>query len=211
MDVDAFILIGGRSSRFGSDKAFAELEGKMLAVRAAETVEKALSPKTLRFVVASDGQFGADLIFRLGRPVVADLKPGFGAWSGLHTALAYSSTEWTFVLACDLPFVSEDFMSRLSQLIDETIDAVIPRQPDGRLQPLCAFYRRSAVLPAVDTYLGEGGKLPGLTDLFATVNAKIIGPEEFADLPKNRDLFTNINSRDDLRLEIASNLTEVSE
>ena len=35
MDIDAFILIGGRSSRLGTDKAFVELDGQTLAARAA--------------------------------------------------------------------------------------------------------------------------------------------------------------------------------
>lgn len=200
MDVDAFILIGGRSSRFGSDKAFAELEGKMLAVRAAETVEKALSPKTLRFVVASDGQFGADLIFRLGRPVVADLKPGFGAWSGLHTALAYSSTEWTFVLACDLPFVSEGFISGMAELIDETVDAVIPRQPDGRLQPLCAFYRRRTVLSAIEKKIDAGGILPRLMEILQECVIKVF---EVGNPEDHERFLTNVNTAADLPLIIA--------
>lgn len=200
MDVDAFILIGGRSSRFGSDKAFTEFEGKMLAVRAAETVEKALSPKTLRFVAASDGQFGADLIFRLGRPVVADLKPGFGAWSGLHTALAYSSTEWTFVLACDLPLVSKGFISGIADLIDETVVAVIPRQPDGRLQPLCAFYRRRTVLSAIEKLIDTGSILPRLTEILQECEIKV-----FEDgTPEARERFlTNVNTTADLPLKIA--------
>ncbi len=43
MDVDAFILIGGRSSRFGTDKAFAEFSGQTLAERAAKAVELGLT------------------------------------------------------------------------------------------------------------------------------------------------------------------------
>jgi molybdopterin-guanine dinucleotide biosynthesis protein A len=39
MDIDAFILIGGRSERFGRDKAFVEFEGETLAARAERIVE----------------------------------------------------------------------------------------------------------------------------------------------------------------------------
>ncbi|MFT3744310.1 MAG: molybdenum cofactor guanylyltransferase [Pyrinomonadaceae bacterium] len=195
MDIDAFILIGGRSERFGSDKAFAEIDGQMLAVRAAETVERALRPKTLRFVAASEDQFRADLIFRLGRPVVSDLTPGFGAWSGLHAALSYSSTEWTFVLACDLPFISTDLIARLAEITNEEVDAVIPRQPDGRLQPLCGFYRRRTVFAVVENTIDGAAALPRLTEISRDIEMKIFDCCEISD---GNQLFANVNSTADL-------------
>ena len=70
---DAFILIGGISSRFGSNKAFAAFDGKTLASRAAEMVERTASPKTVRFVVRSEEQFDAERLLSLGRGVV-DLR-----------------------------------------------------------------------------------------------------------------------------------------
>jgi len=196
--IDAFILIGGRSSRFGTDKAFAELDGKTLAVRAAQTVEAALSLVNVRFVVGDERQFGADLIFGLGRPVVADLRPGFGAWSGLNTALAYSASEWTFVFACDLPFISSDLIRMLAGLRSDDIDAVVPRQPDGRLQPLGAFYRRSAVLKEVESLLSKPHKLPAIAELFSTIETRIVEPVEYIDLPGSGEFFRNVNYTGDL-------------
>ena len=34
MDIDAYILIGGHSSRLGTDKAFVEIDGMTLAIPA---------------------------------------------------------------------------------------------------------------------------------------------------------------------------------
>ncbi|MEQ1604991.1 MAG: molybdenum cofactor guanylyltransferase [Pyrinomonadaceae bacterium] len=205
MGVEAFILIGGRSSRFGADKAFADFEGKTLAQRSVEVVETALPSANPRFVVSNESQFAVELIFRLGRPVVADLKPGFGAWSGLHAALAYSSSEWTFVLACDLPFVSAELIRRLADHTGEECDAVIPRQPDSRLQPLCAFYRRDMVLKKVERQLGETGILPRLTEITSAVNTRIVEKAEYCDLAGNESFFLNINSVGDLPPNIAPN------
>lgn len=200
MDIDAFILIGGKSSRFGSDKAFAELNGQTLAARAAQTVSTALSPRRIRFVAGSENQFASSLLFGLGLPVVADLKPGFGAWSGLHTALAYSSTEWTFVLACDLPFVSAELIEKLAALAADDVDAIVPRQADERLQPLCAFYRRSTVLREVEERFTGLKKLPEITELFSMLRTRIIEIEEYCDLPGSREFFVNVNYMGDLSL-----------
>ena len=204
MDIDAFILIGGRSSRFGSDKAFAEFGGKTLVERAVETVESALSPEKVRFVAGSESQFAAELIFKLGRPVVTDLNPGFGAWSGLHTALAYSSSEWTFVLACDLPFVSAGLIRKLAGWTVEDVDAIVPLQPDDRLQPLCAFYRRETVLPEIERRISATGPLPRVAAIFDAVITRIVSEEEYADLPGSERFFKNVNFTHDLPLEIWS-------
>lgn len=198
MDIDAFILIGGQSSRFGSPKAFAELDGQTLAARAARTVETAISPRSLRFVVGSEIQFPSELVFGLGRPVVADLKPGFGAWSGLHTAVACSSSEWTIVLACDLPFVSAEFIGKLAALTVEDVDAIVPRQTDERPQPLCAFYRRSAVLPEIEARLAGSKQLPGITAMFSAFKARIVEPNEYSELQGSGKFFVNVNCIGDL-------------
>ena len=211
MDIDAFILIGGQSLRFGSPKAFAELDGKTLAERAAQTVETALSPRSIRFVAGGESQFASELIFKLGRPVVADLKPGFGAWSGLHTALAYSASNWTFVLACDLPFVTAEFIDKLAGLTVEDVDAVVPRQMDGRLQSLCAFYRRSVILPDVESRLSRSRQLPGITELFSASKTRIVEPVEYSDLHGSGKFFVNVNYMGDLRSEIASNCLGVAQ
>ncbi len=204
MDIDAFILIGGRSLRFGSPKAFAELGGKTLAERAAITVDKAISPKSLRFVAGSDDQFASELIFSLGHPVVADLKPGYGPWSGLYTALGYASCEWVFVLACDLPLVSDEMISKLASFTGGDVDAVVPRQLDGRLQPLCAFYRRVAVLSEIEGRLSGSVRLPPLTELFGSLNSHIVESEELGGSDEMKRMFLNINSVSDLPKKIAA-------
>lgn len=195
---DAFILIGGRSSRFGSDKAFADFDGQTLARHSAETVEQAISPISIRFVAGFENQFGAGAILSLGRGMVTDLKPGFGAWSGMHAALAYSSSEWTFVLACDLPYVSGELLKKLVDLTDDDIDAVVPRQPDGRLQPLCAFYRRDVVLEEVERQLAGARRMARLTDLTSTLRTRILERAEYSEYQGSEQFFVNINSITDL-------------
>jgi molybdopterin-guanine dinucleotide biosynthesis protein A len=195
MDIDAFILIGGRSERFGSDKAFFEFEGETLAGRAARIVDATLSPSRLTFVTSTDDQFAAGLLFTLGRPVIADLKPGFGAWSGLHTALAYALAEWAFVLACDLPFVTADGLRVLTSKTAAEVDAVIPRQEDERLQPLCAMYRTAAVRPVVEEILSGDRHLPALASIGELIRTSIVEADELAS---SRNFFHNVNTLNDV-------------
>ncbi|MBT8477816.1 MAG: NTP transferase domain-containing protein, partial [Gemmatimonadetes bacterium] len=75
------VLAGGRSTRYGSDKAFAELGGTSLVRRAART----LRPEAGRVVVVANDvekHRSEDL------PVRPDRVAGIGPLGGLHTAVA---------------------------------------------------------------------------------------------------------------------------
>lgn len=191
-------MIGGRSSRLGTDKAFVEFEGETLAGRSGRIVETALSPDRIVFVAASNTQFNRDLLDGLGHPVISDAKPDFGPWSGLHAALANAQSEWVFILACDLPFISVDLLLLLSGFADDSIDAVVPRQPDGRLQPLCAFYRAHPTVTAVEAILAAGGRLPPLAALCERLKTSVINMTEYDNLKNASKLLLNINTEADL-------------
>lgn len=199
MDLDAFILIGGRSSRLGTDKAFVELGGKTLAELAANTIDAALKPQHIAFVAASDTQFRDRIPFALDHPVITDLMPGFGAWSGLHAALAYARTEWALVMACDLPFLSAEYLKRLAALIDDEHDAVLSIQPNGQAQPLCALYRVRPVLAQVGSMLDAGRSLPPLALLFSDIRTRTMASDEYDDMPEADTMFLNINAESDLK------------
>jgi molybdopterin-guanine dinucleotide biosynthesis protein A len=198
MDLDAFILIGGKSSRLGSDKAFVELDGRTLAARSAYMVETALLPSRMTFVARNENQSQTGLLFAPGYPFITDLKPGFGAWSGLDAALTHARSAWTFILACDLPFMSAELLQLLAGFANGDTDAVVPRQPDGRLQPLCAFYRTRAAISVVEAIFTGQRSLPPINAIFDDLKTRIVEPDEFGDLPNSEKLFLNINTHNDL-------------
>ena len=193
MDSEAFILIGGSSTRFGSDKAFFVFEGETLAGRSAAVVREAHPGGVVRFIAASEVQFGGRierLVEEIGGELVFDRSPGRGAWSGLDTALSASKAEWTLVLACDLAFVTAHLLSRLMTACRGDVDAAVPRQEDGRLQPLCAVYRTQGVLPLLERQVVEGGRMPPLHSLFQQVRTTVIdaGPGELRNINTPADL-----------------------
>ncbi len=148
-DVTGLILAGGRSRRFGSDKAVALVEG----VPMIERVYHALAPLCPVLVsVAAPGR-----TYPLPGParLVADRVPGAGPLGGLGAGLAASATPWVLVVACDLPFVATEALRALLAPGRDGFDATVALTPDGRRQPLCACYRRS-VSPVVAEQLAEG-------------------------------------------------------
>lgn len=194
MNFEAFILIGGRSSRFGSDKALFDLNGETLADRAARIAETALGPAQTTFVAANNGQFPSFT----ERRVISDIYPGRGPIGAIHAALANASAEWIFVLACDLPLVSSDLIRHLATLTAGDDGVVIPVQRESRWQPLCAFYRVAHCRKAFEMAARMDGQLPSLLSIIEPLVPRIVGFDEYQSLPNADKLLQNINTPDDL-------------
>lgn len=181
--VEGFILAGGKSSRMGSDKSQLLIEDQTFVERIAATLLTVTN--SVRLV---GGRENSKL------STVADVYPQWGALGGLHAALAAGRSEWAVVVACDLPFVTAELFERLASFRGDH-DAVVPLQPDGRPQPLCAFYRTEICAPTAAELIEAGRRRP--LDLLNAVNTRRVDFAEIANLAQAERFFVNINTPDD--------------
>ncbi len=187
LEVEGFILVGGASSRMGTDKALLDLGGQNFI----ERIHAALaSITTVTTLVGAESSFAA-LSQLLSVP---DIHVKWGALGGLHAALAACRTEWAIIVACDLPFVTGELFVRLASL-RENFDAIVPVQPDGRLQPLCALYRAGACRKRAEELIAAGERRPRA--LLNLMNTRRIAYEELSDLSGANLFFTNVNTPED--------------
>ena len=143
--IAGYVLVGGRSSRMGRDKALLPHHGSALAASVAHEVERAAGQCVL---VGDPARYE-----QLGYPVVADLYPGEGPLGGILTALHHTQAEWNVIVACDMPRVTAEFAGRLLDRTHGEVDLVSPTGPSGRFEPLCAVYHRRCaahIQPAFD-------------------------------------------------------------
>jgi len=140
-----FVLVGGKSSRMGTDKANLPFRGGALVEHVAAAVAEAAGNVTL--VGPPERYRGLDL------PVIPDRAAGLGPLGGIHTALSASPADWNLIVACDLPVVSAKFLEMLMEAAEESGgDCLLPAGPSGRPEPLCAVYH-SRCLPAIGAAL----------------------------------------------------------
>ena len=123
-----------------------------------------------------------------------DVYPKWGALGGLHGALHACATEWALVVACDLQFVTSELFLNLAQLRVD-YEAVVPVQPDGRLQPLCALYRIDPCLRVSSELIKAGKRRP--LDLLEAVNFRRVEFAELEHLHQSQLFFVNINTPQD--------------
>ena len=132
----AAILAGGQARRLGGiNKGTLPLGDAHIVDRQLDVLRTVATPV---FVVGSSSPaFSAR-----GLTIVPDDIPGMGALGGIYTAIARSPYDRTLVVACDMPFLSADFLGRMAAI--EDADLVIPKTARG-YEPLCAIYTRACL------------------------------------------------------------------
>ena len=166
----------------GTDKALMELEGRALALRVAEEINK---------VCQSVALVGDPLRYKgLGIPVIADNFPGEGPLSGIEAALAATAADWNLIVACDMPELRAE---TVEPLFASGGDCNVPRLENGRTQPLCAVYHRgvhAAIRALLDAGIRRVIDVPGNLEKlgFAVRYVRMDSDAPFANLNTPEDV-----------------------
>jgi molybdopterin-guanine dinucleotide biosynthesis protein A len=191
MDYEAFILIGGKSSRMGRDKFSLILQDKTLLEIAVETLQNFGNVS----VVANHSEPSA---IADGLNIIKDIHQNRGAVGGIHSALIHSKNVWTIILACDYPFVTVELIGFLTSLtkLEKDFDAFAPIQADGKIQPLCAVYQTETCRKVLSEML-ENEANYSVRDFLHRIKTRYIEFSEISHLPKAENLFFNLNTPED--------------
>lgn len=196
-EIAGFILAGGESSRMGRDKALLEFEGVPLLTRTARLVESV--------VAAPPAVIGNPASYRsFGLRMIADDWPGAGPLGGIATALRVSSTAWNLIVACDLPYLTREWLAYVAARASDSLgDAVLAMNAKGA-EPLCAMYHKRCE-GVIRAELAGGTRK--VTDGLRQLVVEMIGPLEWKSFDSSGLLFKNMNSPEDYE-EAKSRLRE---
>ncbi|MGH9819304.1 MAG: molybdenum cofactor guanylyltransferase [Pyrinomonadaceae bacterium] len=205
--IEGFILVGGASRRMGEPKYKLEIGGMTFLERAASALTAMTTGQIIVVGDIDDSYLKVKLFDGEGRELrkIPDIissecggdHTGCGALIGLFTALTYAKTRWIAVLACDLPFVTGDLMTRIANCRSKDLEAIVPIQPDSRVQPLCAVYQREGCLPIVEKMITDGDLK--MQRLISLVRTRFVKFDEIADLDGSSNFFLNVNRPDDYK------------
>ena len=153
--MNAIILAGGKSSRFGKDKAFIKVKGTAIFKRQLNVLTK-IFDETI--VVTDNPQkfhlFGSyirkinERNLRAGYKlkkieIVQYILPAKGPLCGILSGLIKSRSRHNFVIACDMPFINEGLIKYMIKNIKK-FDIFIPKI-DNKFHPLCGVYSKNCI------------------------------------------------------------------
>jgi len=187
-DIAAVILTGGKGSRMGSiNKSLIEIQGETIITRTLHVVrplfgEIIISGKEIPDLPCRDITFTADRF------------PGRGPLAGIESALNVSRSQYIFVFAGDMPWLSPEVIGdQIRCMLADPCDILVPRIGD-EIEPLHAIISKS-VSPLLTQYL-ENEKGNAVRYFYSGTNMK------YFDITSSRhgeNPFANINRPEDLR------------
>lgn len=136
------VLIGGDSSRMGSDKATYEVDGVAMANRVVDAAYEAGASQVL---LIGSTQAKAK---KLRGDWKKDSYPGEGPLGGVITALNHANNDAVVVLSCDMPFITSSVIHSLVRSLDDA-QATVGRT--DRLNWLCAAWSKSECLTTLQS------------------------------------------------------------
>lgn len=182
MKLKGIVLAGGKSSRFGSDKALARCGGMTLLEHAVNVLTGLqLDPA----VIASSGKDYAFLKCTVHNDIVREKGP----IGGLLTAFSVCPGQDLLVLTCDMPFVTGSVLSRLVRAYDARRSPTFFRSHEIH-RPFPGIYPSSCKRAAQLAL--SSGRLSLKYFLATLPNLKTISE------PDDRRCFINMNTPEDL-------------
>jgi molybdenum cofactor guanylyltransferase len=198
----AIILAGGRSSRMGLPKAALPFGPSTILERLIETLRVAFAEVVIVAAPECDEPFSIDRtlagrardLHEGHRLIVERDDDAFGGPVGaLRRGLARAQGEITFASSCDLPLLRAEVATAICALVGDR-DGAIPRV-DGKLQPLCAAYRREAAVAALAAMEAAGEQR--LTALADRIDARIVEEAALRAIDPELHSLINVNTAQD--------------
>jgi molybdopterin-guanine dinucleotide biosynthesis protein A len=184
-------LAGGGSSRFGRDKALAEIDGKPMLLHMRGLLANVTGSVN---VVATPGKYS-----NLGVSAITDRWPGEGPLGGIITALRATEknrngAEWNLLVGCDMPFLTGEWLAYLvERSLASPAEVVVPQSANG-LEPLCACWRRSGAETLQRAFDNGVRKV---TEAMRQLPMEIIDESDWKRFDSAGRLFWNMNTAAD--------------
>ena len=181
------ILSGGKNTRMGTNKAFIRVGRERLIDRTVRIFKEVF--KEVILVTNSPLEYLDQDV-----KIAVDIIKEKGALGGIYTGLFYSTFDYSFVSACDMPFLNKSFIEYMIDNVGHH-DIAVPNLPDGP-QPLHAIYSRKCLYPIKKHIDMDRLKITSVYKRLKTLKIP-------ADIIKSFDpegrMFFNVNSKDDLK------------
>ncbi len=189
--VVGYVMAGGASSRFGFDKARAELNGKTMLARMCGLLREVTESVS---VVSAFGRYA-----EAGERIVDDHWPGEGPLGGIITALMDAHAQnhvptWCLIVGCDMPFLTDDWLTYLKERALASNAKIVTARSQLGLEPLCACWHTGATGKL--QYAFEDG-VRKVTEAMKRTEIEVVDEKDRKRFDKAGRLFWNMNTQAD--------------
>ena len=186
-DIAGIVLAGGKSLRYGSNKALAKKDGVPLIELIINRMKNIFQELV---IITNTPEFYAYLEYPMYEDIIKDLGP----LGGIYTALSRIDNGTGFFVGCDMPFLNQELIRYMCENRG-TNDVVVPRI-SRHIETLHAIYSKKCLLPIkrlIDSQQYQ------VIRFFSEVNVLYIEDKEVKLFDPELKSFININRPQDWR------------
>ena len=143
--INAYILAGGLSRRFGSNKAIYKIDGVTFLDKIFTTLQ---SNFTNIFTIGKE-PYSEKMEF------VSDFTDQQAPIVGIITALRHTTSSWNFIISVDMPYITSDIVNLLQKEIIGIDNNIIIPSVNGRILPLFGLYHQNCLVHFEKAYLAK--------------------------------------------------------
>ena len=186
----AIILAGGKSSRMGFDKQFLIIDERRLMDRIIHKLEEEFDEI---IIVTNKPEYYIGLSHKITQDIIEEKGP----LGGIHAGLMESSSQYVFVLACDMPNINMNYVRYMKQSIgDKGIDGCVTNFGDW-IEPFSSFYSRD-IVKDIERHLLSNRR--SINSLLGSLEINYIEENKAREFSQNWDMFLNLNTKEDLNI-----------
>ena len=185
-DISGVILAGGRSRRYGRNKALVKIDCIPLIERVVRVMQSVF--QDLILITNTPDEYAY-----LKLPMHEDLIKGLGPLGGILSGLTAISSDAGFFVACDMPSLNRELICYMVEK-REGFDVVVPRM-SGKMETLHAIYSRLC-LPAIRRLI-DSHEYQTLR-FFPEVSVRHIEEDELRSFDPELRSFFNVNRPEDI-------------
>lgn len=194
----AIILAGGKSTRMGFDKQFLELNKKRLI----DIIINKLKEEFEEIIIVTNKP---EEYRKYTQKILSDKIKDVGPLGGIYTGLKESTFKYAFVIACDMPNISPDYIKYMKNIIEkQSVDLCITKNGDN-IEPFHSFYSK-AIVEDIKEYLLSGRR--NIKGLAKELNTLYIEEKWARKYSPDLIIFENLNTQKDLKCFSVSNSTD---
>ena len=186
-DVAGVILAGGKSSRFGKNKALVKLNGIPLLDRVISVMGSLFQQLVL--ITNTPDEYAY-----LHLPMHEDLIKNLGPLGGVYTGLTVIRERIGFFVGCDMPFLSPGLIRHMVET-GGNFDVVVP-DVSGKVEPLHGLYNQNC-LPVMKNMIDSGALR--INRFFPEVLVRYVYKDEIRKFDPKLRSFVNINRPNELK------------
>ena len=180
-NINAYILTGGSSIRFGSDKASYSINGTSFL----EQIHNNLQTDFKTIYSVGKKPYSDKVNF------IQDFSYSQASMVGVISALRHSTSDWSFIISVDMPLITSEVVNSLIRNNNYDNNSLIIPIVNKKLYPLFGLYHQDCLVHFENAFSIKNYML---TEVFKSLNHSVI------DLSHYSGELTNVNTREHLNI-----------